>query len=184
LKRRQNGREARRRERARGKKKEKIRSNRKTAATYHLPRAGPQIDHLFLLRIRRIRINIQTQPLSIQIQLVPTTGFLQDAGDVARVLDASQFDVALGFLDGFSDEFGGAGLTLGANDGGLFLLAGFVDDECSALGILLGDLFGFDGGGEFGGECEVLNNDIYIRTVDVCRRDRDINSPSTTHRPM
>jgi len=38
----------------------------------------------------------------------------------------------------------------------LFLLAGFVDDEGGALGFLLGDLFGFDGGGEFGGEGEVL----------------------------
>jgi len=38
----------------------------------------------------------------------------------------------------------------------LFLLAGFVDDEGGALGFLLGDLLGFDGGGEFGGEGEVL----------------------------
>jgi hypothetical protein len=38
----------------------------------------------------------------------------------------------------------------------LLLLAGFVDDESSALGFLLGDLLGFDGGGKFGGEGEVL----------------------------
>jgi hypothetical protein len=38
----------------------------------------------------------------------------------------------------------------------LLLLAGFVDDEGGALGFLLGDLLGFDGGGEFGGEGEVL----------------------------
>ncbi len=38
----------------------------------------------------------------------------------------------------------------------MFLLAGFVDDEGGALGFLLGDLLGFDGGGEFGGEGEVL----------------------------
>jgi hypothetical protein len=38
----------------------------------------------------------------------------------------------------------------------LLLLAGFVDDEGGALGFLLGDLLGFDGGSEFGGEGEVL----------------------------
>jgi len=38
----------------------------------------------------------------------------------------------------------------------LFLLTGLVDDEGGALGFLLGDLLGFDGGGEFGGEGEVL----------------------------
>jgi hypothetical protein len=35
-------------------------------------------------------------------------------------------------------------------------LAGFVDDEGGALGFLLRDLLGFDGGGEFWGEGEVL----------------------------
>jgi len=38
----------------------------------------------------------------------------------------------------------------------LFFLTSFVDDEGGALGFLLGDLLGFDGGGEFGGEGEVL----------------------------
>jgi len=38
----------------------------------------------------------------------------------------------------------------------LFLLTGFVDNEGGALGFLLGDLLGFDGGGEFGGEGEML----------------------------
>jgi len=38
----------------------------------------------------------------------------------------------------------------------LLFLAGFVDNEGGALGFLLGDLLGFDGGGKFGGEGEVL----------------------------
>jgi hypothetical protein len=49
-----------------------------------------------------------------------------------------------------------AGLTLRADDGGLLLLAGLVDDEGGALGFLLGDLLGFNGSGKFGGEGEVL----------------------------
>lgn len=38
----------------------------------------------------------------------------------------------------------------------MLLLARFIDDEGGTLGFLLGDLLGFDGGGEFGGEGEVL----------------------------
>jgi hypothetical protein len=38
----------------------------------------------------------------------------------------------------------------------LLLLSGLVDDEGGALGFLLGDLLGFDGGRKFGGEGEVL----------------------------
>jgi len=38
----------------------------------------------------------------------------------------------------------------------LFLLPGFVYDESGTLGFLLGDLLGFDGGGEFGGKGKVL----------------------------
>jgi hypothetical protein len=37
-------------------------------------------------------------------------------------------------------------------------LAGLVDDEGGTLGFLLGDLFGFNGGGEFGGEGEMLES--------------------------
>ena len=44
----------------------------------------------------------------------------------------------------------------------MLFLAGFVDDEGRALGFLLGDLLGFDGGGEFGGEGEVL-----VLTLDM-----------------
>jgi hypothetical protein len=40
----------------------------------------------------------------------------------------------------------------------LLLLAGFVDNEGGTLGFLLRDLLGFDGGGEFGGEGEVLRD--------------------------
>jgi hypothetical protein len=46
----------------------------------------------------------------------------------------------------------------------LLLLAGFVDDEGGALGFLLGNLLGFDGGGELGGEGEVLK---YVSLVPV-----------------
>ena len=100
---------------------------------------------LFLLLIS-LR-NIQPQPISIQIQLILPARILQNASNIPRVLNPPQIDIASALLDGVADEFGGAGFTLGAYDGGLFFLAGFVDDEGGALGFLLGNLFGFDGGG-------------------------------------
>jgi hypothetical protein len=45
---------------------------------------------------------------------------------------------------------------LSADYHGLLLLAGFVDNEGSALCFLLSDLLGFDSGCEFGREGEVL----------------------------
>ena len=107
---------------------------------------------LLLIRLR----NIQPQPISIQIQLILPARILQNRRNIPRVFNPPQIDVASALLDGVADEFGGAGFTLGADDCGLFFLAGFVDDEGGALGFLVGYLFGFDGGGEFGGEGEVL----------------------------
>lgn len=98
--------------------------------------------------------NIQAQAIRVQVDLVGRV--LQNLRNVARVLKLPEINVRAALLDGVTNEFGGAGFTLGADDGGLFLLAGFVDDEGGALGFLLRDLLGFDGGGEFGGEGEVL----------------------------
>ena len=42
----------------------------------------------------------------------------------------------------------------------------FVNDEGGALGVLLGDLFSFDGGGEFGGEGELLWFILVSRVVE------------------
>jgi hypothetical protein len=107
-----------------------------------------------LLLVARRLADVETKAVRIQVDLVGR--LLQDLGDVPRVLELSQVDICARLLDGVSDQLGGAGLTLGAHDGGLLLLAGFVDDEGGALGFLLGDLLGLDGGGELGGEGEVL----------------------------
>lgn len=106
------------------------------------------------------RVDIQAQTLGVKVQLIPTAVLLQDIGDVPCVLDTSQFDVSLALLDGVTDKLRGAGFTLGTDNGGLLLLAGLVDEESCALGFLLSNLLGFDGGGEFGGECEVLDEGL------------------------
>lgn len=75
---------------------------------------------------------------------------------MTSVLDLSQLNVALALLDSISNQLGGAGLTLRADNEGLLLLASLVDKESSTLSVLLGNLLGLDGGGEFGGEGQVL----------------------------
>jgi len=102
--------------------------------------------------------DIQSQPLSVKVDLVVT--ILENASDAPCVFEFSEIDVAATLLDGVSDQLGGAGLTLGAHDRGLLLLSGLVDDEGGALGVLLGDLLCFDGGGELGGEGEMLEEDV------------------------
>jgi hypothetical protein len=98
--------------------------------------------------------DVKTQTLRIKIHLV--LGVLQNLCDALRVVELPQIDVGPRLLDGVTNELGGSGLTLGADNGGLLLLAGLVDDEGGALGVLLSDLLGFDGGGELGGESEML----------------------------
>lgn len=122
--------------------------------TQHERHFGRWCKRLFL--IFRAGIDVQAQTLSIKIKLVPATSFLQDLRNISGVLDTSELDVTLALLDGVTDKFGRAGFTLGSDNGGLFLLAGLVDEESGLLGFLLGDLLGFDGSGEFGGERKVL----------------------------
>jgi hypothetical protein len=94
--------------------------------------------------------NVQTKALAVQVDLIAAR--LQDLCNIPRVLKLPQVDVTPALLDGVTNQLSGAGLTLGADDGGLLLLAGFVDDEGGALGFLLGDLLGFNCGCELGGE--------------------------------
>ena len=98
--------------------------------------------------------DVQTKTPAVEVDLV--CALLQNLCDIPCVLELPEINVTPALLDGVTNQLGGAGLTLGADDGGLLLLAGFVDDEGGTLGLLLCDLFGFDCGGELGGESEVL----------------------------
>lgn len=125
-----------------------------TTHTQHERHFGRWCKRLFL--IFRAGIDVQAQTLSIKIKLVSAARLLQDLRNISGILNASKLDVTLALLDGVTDKFGRAGFTLGSDNGGLFLLASLIDEESGSLGVLLGDLFGFDGSGEFGGECKVL----------------------------
>jgi hypothetical protein len=104
---------------------------------------------------------------------------LQDLGNVARVLKFTQVDVCARLLDGVSDQLGRARLTLCADDCGLLFLTSLVDDKGGALGFLLGNLLGLDGGGELGREGEVLGRSQYGWMDEEKRTKKDI--PSARH---
>lgn len=113
----------------------------------HIP--FPNYSLLLILILIPLR-NIQTQAFRVQVQLILPTTLLQNLRNRSGVLNSLQVDIGARLLDGVSDQFGGSCFSLGADDHGLFLLSGFVDYEGGALGFLLGYLFGFDGGCEFG----------------------------------
>lgn len=98
--------------------------------------------------------HIQSQHARVQEHLIPA--LLQYTRHILRIVKLPQVNICSALLDGLTNQLGTACFTLGADDGGLLLLAGFVDDKGGTLGVLLRDLLGFDCGGEFGGEGEVL----------------------------
>lgn len=80
--------------------------------------------------------------------------------------DPSQFEEGRpGLFHGFPEQFGAFGFTFSLDDHGALFFAGAIDDEDGTLSLLLGDLFGFDGVGEFigeldGGEGDVVEDDV------------------------
>lgn len=108
-----------------------------------------------LLLVRDGLADVETQTTCVQVDLVRR--LLQYLGNALRVLELPQINVGPRLLDGVTNQLGGTGLTLGAHNGGLLLLAGFVDDESGTLRFLLCDLLGLDGSGELGGEGKVLD---------------------------
>lgn len=107
-----------------------------------------------LLLVRHGLADVQTKTPAVKVDLV--AALLQNLCDIPSVFKLPEVDITPALLDGVTNQLGGAGLTLGANDGGLLLLTGFVNDESGTLSLLLCDLLGFYCGGEFGGEGEVL----------------------------
>ena len=137
--------------------------NPSSISLFHSHHASLPCSLLPILTHPRPIRNIEPQPLRIQIHLI--TPILQNARNVLRVLKLPQIDVAAALLDRVTDELGGAGLTLRAHDHGLLFLPGLVDDKGGALRFLLRDLLGFDGGGEFGREGEVLSYALVLDCV-------------------
>ena len=103
-------------------------------------------------------VDVETKTLGVEVDLV--VALFQDGGDVSGVLELTELNVTAALLDSVTNQLGGTGLTLSADDHGLLLLAGLVDDESGTLGFLLGDLLGFDCGGELGREGEVLERHV------------------------
>jgi hypothetical protein len=125
-------------------------------------------------------VDVQAKTLGIKVDLV--VALLQDGGNVSGILEFTQLNVTAALLDGVTNQLGGTGFTLGANDHGLLLLAGLVDDEGGALGFLLGDLLGFDCGGELGREGKVLGIVLAGRNLENSASGRTVNETSSSKR--
>jgi hypothetical protein len=125
-------------------------------------------------------IDVKAKTLGIEVDLV--VALLQDGGDVSGILELTQLNVTAALLDGVTDQFGGTGFTLGADDHGLLLLAGLVDDEGGTLGFLLGDLLGFDCGGELGREGKVLGKVLAGDSLEKRASRRTVNETSSSKR--
>lgn len=90
--------------------------------------------------------------------------------NLLRRLNATDLDQSVAsFIDGPRDGLGRLGLALGADDRGLALLLGLLDDEARALGVLLCDLLLLDRLGEFAPECHVCDGDVFERDVEFLR---------------
>lgn len=106
---------------------------------------------------------------------MPTTRQVSDIrvgseglGDVARRLDLADLNEAVARLgDSAADGLGALGLALSADDVGLALLLGALDDETGALGVLLGDLLLLDGLGELLAEGHVGDGDVLESDVEL-----------------
>lgn len=126
----------------------------KTRFPCPLPLTLPHTFFILFILVLTGLADVQAQTLRVEVDFV--LGLLQDARDVLGVLELPEVDVRVALLDGVTDQLGRARLTLRPYDHGLLLLSRLVDDEGGALGFLLRDLLGFYGGGEFGGEGELL----------------------------
>lgn len=92
----------------------------------------------------------------------------QSLGDLAASVDAADLNqTGTGLSDGLADNVGTLGFTLGADNVGLTLLLGTLDNESCPLSILLGDLLLLDGAGELLSEGHVGDGDILQGDVEL-----------------
>lgn len=92
----------------------------------------------------------------------------QSLGDLPAGLDTTDLNQSAASLsDGLADNFSTQGFTLSANDVGLALLLGTLDNESGPLGILLGDLLLLDSPCELLSEGHVCNGDVLEGDVEL-----------------
>lgn len=89
-------------------------------------------------------------------------------GDLLAGLDTTDLNQSAASLgNSLADNIGTLGFTLSANNVGLALLLGTLDDETGPLGILLGDLLLLDGPRELLSEGHVCNRDVLEGDVEL-----------------
>ena len=122
-----------------------------TKPIVHVPKTNRR--HLLLPDIQQQRLAAPVVPAR-QVRHVPRSR--QRRRDLLGSLYPPQLDVPHpGLFVGLGNQIGGGGFALGADYGGGLFLFCLFDDEAGALGFLLGDLFLFDGVGEFAAKSQV-----------------------------
>ena len=104
--------------------------------------------------------DIQAQAFRVQIQLIPTTCFLQNLCNSTSILYTSQVDITSTLLDSITNKLSRFCLTICSNNSSLFLLTSFVYNESRSLSFLLCDLFSLNSSCKLGGEVKMLNTEI------------------------
>lgn len=104
-------------------------------------------------------------PTAWQIRYIRITR--QRLRNLLRGLNATNLDESItGFINRPTNRLCRLSLTLGADDGGLTLLLGLLDDETCALGVLLRNLLLLNGFGEFAPEGHVCDGDVFQGDVE------------------
>lgn len=125
------------------------------------------------------------QKAGVLAALLPiATGQIRDIGVVRQRLrnllagvDPTDLDEAVSRLgDGLADDLRALGLSLGADDVGLALLLGALDDEAGALGLLLRDLLLLDGARELAAEGQVRDGDVLEGDVELRRAAHQVRA--------
>ena len=113
-------------------------------------------------------VHQQVRPLAATGQVRHVGVGSQNLRNLPGSLNLSDLDQAIASLgNSLADGLCTLGLTLGADDVGLALLLGALDDEARTLGILLRNLLLLDGLGELLSEGHVGDGNVLERNVEL-----------------
>ena len=111
--------------------------------------------------VRQPEEQVRAAALAARRQVRHAARARQRLRDLLRGVDAPHLNEArAALLEGPTNNLGGRGLALGADDARLFFLFGLGNNISLALGLLLGDLLLLDGAAELLAEDEMRDRDV------------------------
>jgi hypothetical protein len=130
--------------------------------------ANPKTPSTQSSAVRQPQQEVRAAALAARGQVRDAARARQRLRDLLRGVDAPDLDEArAALLEGPTNNLGGRGLALGADDARLLFLFGLGNNISLALGLLLGDLLLLDGAAELLAEDEVRDGDIVQNNIEV-----------------